>query len=185
MTVTHNERYAFPWMPLFSHPPSPGGSVLHYLQIWNDEWKVKTCIIGKINKASFICRLTFTMPALFFGILKWELHDILRVFLMNFSGTETLLCLKAFSFLDSQGTKTLPRLPGFSNMMSPGLTKEQVLCWWRNGSGQFLRKEVSALPSLPLHSSPIIYPGLHHPLLRCLWSSSPWDAYRRTIHFSI
>lgn len=89
-------------------------------------------------------------------------------FFNEFSGTETLLCLKAFSFLDSQGTKTLSRLPGFNNMMSPALIKEQVLCWWRNGSGQFLRKEVSALPSLPLHSSSIIYPGLHHPLLRCL-----------------
>lgn len=52
-------------------------------------------------------------------------------------------------------------------------------------SGQFLRKEVSALPRLPLHSSSIMHPGLHHSTPQMsLWSSSPWDVYGHTIHFS-
>jgi len=86
------------------------GSVLHYLEIWNDERKVKTFIIRNIKRESFICGLTFRMSALFPGILKWEPHHILRVPLMNFSGTKTLLFLKAFSLLDSQDIKTLARL---------------------------------------------------------------------------
>lgn len=75
---------------------------------------------------------------------------------------------------------------GYNNMMSPALIKKQVLCWWRNRSGQFQRKEVSALPKLPLHSSSVIYPGLHHSTHQMsLRSSSPsWDVYRHTIHFS-
>lgn len=94
--------------------------------------------------------------------------------------------LEGFFFSWLPGYKdTCKVTPGCNNMMSPALIKKQVLCWWRNWSGQFLRKELSVLPRLPLHSSSIIYRGLHHSTPQMsLWCSNSWDVYRHTINFS-
>lgn len=169
MPVTHSERCTFPWMPLLSHPPSPGGSVLHYLQIWNDEWKVKTCIIGNIKKAYFICRLTFKLPALFFGILKWEPHGILRVSLMNFSGIKTLLCLKAFSFLDSQGTKTPARLhQAVITWCHQLLLKNKFYAGGGTDQGNSWGKNCRFFPDFLSIAAPSYILGYIIPLPRCL-----------------
>lgn len=84
--------------PQFSPPSSPGGFILCYLEICNEQWKVKTCIIRNIKRESFISGLTFTLYALVFGILKWGLHRTLRISLIIFFWHRDLSTLESFFF---------------------------------------------------------------------------------------
>lgn len=168
--------------PQFSPPPSPGGSVLCYLEICNEEWKVKTCIIQNIKRESFISGLTFTLSALVFGILKWELHCTLRVPLIIFSGTEIFPRLKAFSFLDYQGTKTLSRLQqAIMTWCNQLLLKDKYCDGWETEQGDSWGKERCWLfPDSPLCSSSITCSGFHHsPLQVFLWSIISWGVHRQ------
>lgn len=133
-------------MPLFSHPPSPRGSVLHYLQIWNDEWKVKTCIIGNSKKASFICRLTFTMPALFFGVLKWEIHGILRVSLMNFLALRPFYAWRLFLFLTPRVQRHLQGYQALITWCHPLLLKSKFYAGGRMDQGNSWEKKCQLFP---------------------------------------
>lgn len=164
--------------PLFSHPPSPGVSVC-YLEIWNDEQKVKTCIIGSTKRIFYLWGNIQIVCIVFW---HFEMGTSLGFSLMIFSGAEILLCLQAFSFLDSQGVKKLPRLQqAVMTWCDQLLLKDKYCAGWGTGQGNSWWKKCWLFPDFPLHSSSIACPRLYRSTPHVSVKCQPSGLYKQTL----
>lgn len=144
LPFTH-ETGAFLECPV-SPPLSVWGSVLCYLEIWNDGWKVKTCIT--VNSQT-------KKTVLFFGILKWHLTLTWKLLPWYFFLILRPFPFWRFSFFGSQGINVTT---GYTDMVWLILDQGAEP---RNSWGKELHQLFPDLAIILFCSSSIACPGLH------------------------